>query len=117
MKSQTQRYDPALLVTILEERFDATCAPAFISDIKEWMADGTLKIVLDFSHVDFMDSTALGAIIKAFKWIRQADEGNGELLLCGLNDKIRSLLQLTRMDRVFAIHTNCKEAIATLTEA
>lgn len=116
MKSHIQKHDSALHFTILEERFDATCAPGFIEHIKELMEDGAIRIVLDFSHVDFMDSTALGAIIKAFKWIRQADGGNGELLLCNLNGKILSLLQLTRMDRVFGIYTDCRKAIGTLTE-
>ncbi len=117
MKIQTRKSDSTLVVTILEERFDATCAPDFIVVIKECLADNNVQIILDFSHVDFIDSTALGVIIKSFKWLRQADDGNGELALCSVNNKIMSLLQLTRMNRVFPIFSDSQEAIKVLTES
>lgn len=117
MKIQTQKSGSILIATIFEERFDATCAPDFIVVMKEWLEDNNVRIILDFSHVDFIDSTALGVIIKSFKWLRQADNGNGELALCSVNNKIMSLLQLTRMDRVFPLYPDSKEAIEALTES
>lgn len=117
MKIQTQKSGSILIATIFEERFDATCAPDFIVVMKEWLEDNNVRIILDFSHVDFIDSTALGVVIKSFKWLRQADNGNGELALCSVNNKIMSLLQLTRMDRVFPLYPDSKEAIEALTES
>lgn len=117
MKIETRLDGPILVATILEERFDATCAPAFIVVMKEWIGAGNVQIILDFNSVDFMDSTALGVIIKSFKWLRQADNGNGDLVLCSVNNKIMSLLQLTRMDRVFLICSDSQEAVKTLNEA
>jgi len=116
MKIESRTNGSVLIATILEERFDATCAPDFIVVMKEWIAAGNIQIILDFGHVDFMDSTALGVVIKSFKWLRQADNGNGELGLCSVNDKIMSLLQLTRMDRVFLVFPDSQEAIKTITE-
>jgi len=117
MKIQIRKSDSILIATILEERFDATCAPDFIVVMKEWLDDNSVQIILDFSHVDFIASTALGVIIKSFKWLRQADNGNGELALCSVNNKIMSLLQLTRMDRVFPIFSDSQEAIKALAES
>ncbi len=105
------------MVAILEERFDATCAPDFLALMTEWIDSHTMQIVLDFSQVDFIDSTALGVIIKCFKWIKQADPETGELALCSVNNKIMSLLQLTRMDRVFPVFPDSQEAIEALTVA
>lgn len=117
MKIQTRKSDSILIVTILEERFDATCAPDFIVAIKDWLDADNVQIILDFSQVDFIDSTALGVIIKSFKWLRQADAGNGELVLCSVNNKIMSLLQLTRMDRVFPIFPDSLKAVNALAES
>jgi len=117
MKIQTRIDNSILIATILEERFDATCAPDFIVVIKEWIDANNVQIILDFCHVDFVDSTALGVIIKSFKWLRQADNGTGELALCCINTKIMSLLQLTRMDRVFPIFPDSQEATKALLES
>ncbi len=115
MKIQTEKTGTILVAVILEERFDATCAPDYIVAVKEWIENGNVQIILDLGHVDFIDSTALGAIIKSFKWFRQAEVGTGELALCQINNKIMSLLKLTRMDRVFPIFSNCQEAVAAMT--
>ena len=115
MKIQTKKTGSVLIVSILEERFDATCAPDFITVMTEWIAAGSIQIILDFSQVDFIDSTALGVIIKSFKWIKQADPETGELALCGINDKITSLLELTRMDRILPIFPDSQEAVQALT--
>ncbi len=116
MNIQTKKIASILIVSILEERFDATCAPDFIAAVTEWIDSRETQIILDFSRVDFMDSTALGVIIKSFKWIRQADNKTGELVLCEVNNKIMSLLQLTRMDRVFSIFPDSHDALQALTE-
>ena len=117
MKIETKKSDSILIASILEERFDATCAPDFIAAMKEWIHSKNIKIILDFSQVDFMDSTALGVVIKSFKWLRQADTGEGELALCCVNNKIMSLLQLTRLDRVFLIFPESQDAIEALNES
>jgi anti-sigma B factor antagonist len=117
MKIETRMNGSILIATILEERFDATCVPAFVTVMKGWIDAGNLLIILDFAHVDFVDSTALGAMIKSFKWLRQGDGGKRELALCGVNNKIKSLLQLTRMDRVFLIFPDSQEATKALMEA
>lgn len=118
MEIETEKKGTILIVLLLEERFDAVLAPEFIATMKEWIAEGNIQVVLDLSKVDFIDSTALGVIVQSLKRIKQAGEGGtGELALCGVNDKVMSLLKLTRMDRVFPIFLNSIEAERVLAES
>ena len=107
MELQVGNSAEAFHVILCEERFDAFLAPEFNDKMKVFIAEGKNRIVLDLSQVDFVDSTALGVIIKALKMAKETDPENGNIELCGVNKKVMSLLQLTRMDRVFTIHSVC----------
>jgi len=110
MKIQVEQKGQIIRITLLEDRLDAAQTPEFLEDMQTLIEQGHIRFVLDFGHVDFIDSTALGALIQSLKRIRQADGGKGELVLCGINSKLMSLLKLTRLDRAFSIVPDCGEA-------
>ena len=62
--------------------------------------DNIKKLILNFKSVTFMDSSALGALVLAFKTLR--DTGT-KLVLCSINEQVRILFELTGMDNVFEI--------------
>ena len=68
-------------------------------------------MVLDLSHVDFIDSSCLGALVSILKSV----SGQGELVLCSVNGTIQNLFKLTRMDRVFSIKETRQDALNLLT--
>jgi anti-sigma B factor antagonist len=61
---------------------------------------GERKLLVDFSRTGYIDSSGLGALVSISKRIREA---NGELRLAGLNDDLRSLFELTKLDTLFTI--------------
>ncbi|UZQ53775.1 STAS domain-containing protein [Trichothermofontia sichuanensis B231] len=60
-------------------------------------------ILVDLSQVVFVDSSGLGALVSCLKLARAAQ---CQLAICGLNDQVKMLLELTSMDRVFKIFTD-----------
>lgn len=72
----------------------------------------TKNVLLDLSHVDFIDSSCLGALVSILKSVN----GQGELALCSLNDTIKNLFKLTRMDRIFSIKETRQDALNTFTQ-
>ncbi|MDB9303412.1 STAS domain-containing protein [Nodularia spumigena CS-591/12] len=71
------------------------------------LLESDAKIVLvDCQDVSFMDSSALGALVLAFKTLRAAET---RLVLCSINEQVRILLELTGMDKVFEIFANQDE--------
>ena len=61
---------------------------------------GERRILIDFSRTGYIDSSGLGALVSISKRIR---ESGGELRLSGLNEDLRSLFELTKLDTLFAI--------------
>jgi len=73
------------------------------------MDAGDRKILIDFSDTGYIDSSGLGALVSLSKKLREAD---GELRLAGLNDDLRTLFELTKLDTLFRIDASPEEALA-----
>jgi anti-sigma B factor antagonist len=69
---------------------------------------GARKFLLDFSKTGYIDSSGLGALVSISKKVR---EEGGELRLAGLNDDLRSLFELTKLDTLFAITETSEQAL------
>ncbi|ATM95549.1 Putative anti-sigma factor antagonist TM_1442 [Yersinia frederiksenii] len=102
MNFETQTIDNVLVITPLIRRLDASVSVKFKEDIQAMIAQGTNNILLDFSRVDFIDSSCLGALVSLLKTLN----GKGELAICSLNNNIHGMFKLTRMDRIFTIGAN-----------
>jgi anti-anti-sigma factor len=75
-------------------------------DIADWVDRGVSMIAVDFTNVDFMDSSGLGALVVSLKKVREID---GRLALCAIHDQVRMLLELTSLETVFEIFPNLQE--------
>ncbi len=103
----TENVQQVFVITLKEKRFDAALAPEFDRQMNVWLRAGCKRILLDFTYVDFLDSTGLGSLVACLKKLGDT----GQLVLCGVSVKIMSLFRLTRMDRIFVILQNREEAI------
>ncbi len=75
------------------------------------LEEGESRFVVDFSGTGYIDSSGLGVLVSVSKKIREA---GGELRLCGLNEDLRMLFELTKLDTLFTINENRVEAIGSL---
>ncbi|MEZ5064997.1 MAG: STAS domain-containing protein [bacterium] len=93
------------------ERFDTATAPEFKRKIHEIADRGDRIIVLDLSRTEYIDSTALGALVSGFKAVAP----DGRLVLCGISVAVETMLSITRMDRIlpaFPDEESAREALA-----
>jgi anti-sigma B factor antagonist len=70
---------------------------------------GRARLVLDLSGVMYIDSAGLGALVAAMKHARAA---GGDIKVCGLAGDVRQVLEMTRLDKVLAIHPTRRDAVA-----
>jgi anti-sigma B factor antagonist len=61
---------------------------------------GSKKFLIDFSQTGYIDSSGLGVLVSLSKKIR---EQGGELRLADLNEDLRTLFELTKLDTLFQI--------------
>lgn len=110
MEIQSAKIDEVTIIKPLAKRIDASVATEFKGKIVDTINAGNFRIVLDLSNVAFIDSSGLGAIISSLKTIG----GNGDLVICGMNETVMGLFKLTRMNLVFRIFSTQPEAIQAL---
>ena len=70
---------------------------------------GDRKFLIDFTKTGYIDSSGLGVLVSLSKKIR--DEG-GDLRLAGLNEDLKTLFELTKLDTLFAITDSAEQALA-----
>ena len=81
--------------------------------VRDLLARGRKKIVLDLADVDYIDSAGLGALGSAFTSVR--NEG-GDLKLVYLTKKVQDLLQMTKLYTVFEIFDDETAAIKSFNQ-
>ncbi len=79
--------------------------------VLEELESGERKFVIDFSETGYIDSSGLGVLVSLSKKIR---EQGGELRLAGLNEDLRTLFELTKLDTLFKIEESREEALQGL---
>lgn len=70
---------------------------------------GERKVLIDFTETGYIDSSGLGALVSLSKKLR--DTG-GELRLAGLNEDLRTLFELTKLDSLFTVADTTEQALA-----
>ena len=71
---------------------------------------GERRLLVDFSRTGYIDSSGLGALVSISKKVR---ESGGDLRLAGLNEDLRSLFELTKLDTLFTITETPEQALAS----
>ena len=78
--------------------FSVEAAADFRLKINEYIENGVVDFIFNFSECTFIDSTGLGVLVSIYK---MCAERNGKLKLLSLRPEVRNLFKLTRLDRVF----------------
>ena len=72
------------------------------------LEEGSRKFIIDFSKTGYIDSSGLGVLVSLSKKIR---EQGGELRLANLNDDLKTLFELTKLDTLFQIADTRERAL------
>ena len=72
---------------------------------------GERKFVVNFSETGYIDSSGLGVLVSLSKKIREQE---GVLRLANLNEDLRTLFELTKLDTLFEIADTREEALEGL---
>jgi anti-sigma B factor antagonist len=77
--------------------------------VKDLLAKGHKKILLDLGEVTYIDSSGIGELISAYTSVRNQ---GGELKLLHLTKKVQGLLQITKLYTVFHVLDDEQAALA-----
>ena len=103
----------AATIVAFEGRLNTASTPELHDQLRGAVRDGGSRLVLDLSGVTYVDSMALSVFVSALKLARK--EG-GNLVLLRPTPPVRSLLEVTRLDRIFHIFKDEESAVAVFEE-
>ena len=110
MNILTERHNDKIVLRLNEERVDAHNAAELKDRILKILEEGAHAVIIDLSQVQFIDSSGLGALLSGLKNANLRASG---FALVGLQPRVKSMFELTRLHRVFEIYPGIEEALAS----
>jgi anti-anti-sigma factor len=98
-------------IVSLEGRLDFSGTEDLMADVKHLLAAGGKHMIFDCRELLYVSSTGLRIFIFALKELQPK---GGRVLICGLNQHIRSVFSMAGLLQLFEIHTTREEALAAL---
>lgn len=83
---------------------------AFRDSLKDLVAKGQKKILLNLAEVSYIDSSGIGEMVSGFTSV---SNGGGQLKLLNLTKRIQDLLQITKLYTVFEVFDDEAKAVAS----
>ncbi len=66
------------------------------------------RLIINLESVGYIDSSGVATLVKAFQSVNAY---RGRLALAGMNDRVRSVFEITKLDQFFTICHTEKEAL------
>lgn len=94
-----------------ESRFDSQIAGLVKAEFTILLSDEINKLVVDMSEIEYCDSSGLSSLLLAFR-ILQSQEGH--IRIASPQKSVRTLIQISQLDRILPIYDSVEEAVRDL---
>ncbi|HEY5054398.1 MAG TPA: STAS domain-containing protein [Solirubrobacterales bacterium] len=113
-KVRSETLDGVRIIAVNGE-LDLNTAPELEQPLEAALAADGSALVIDLSGCEFIDSTGIALIVRA--WQRLGHESNGHgsrFALCCVSDQVQRLLDITGLESTIPTHSTRDEALAEL---
>lgn len=93
------------ITVVVEGEVDVYTAPQLREKLLP-LCDGKNRIIIDLTHVDYIDSTGLGVLIGAYKAQRAT---TGKFVISGMNARLSRLFKITGLNEIIEIEDKVQE--------
>ena len=99
-----------LTVCGIDGEIDINTSPDIKKQFDKLLSRKTLKIVINLSKVTYVDSSGLATLVEILKNMRSY---GGRMRLSNMSSKIKSLFEITKLDKLFEIMADEDDAVST----
>lgn len=110
MKLKTKEINDVTVIELDGNMIGGPDASALNDYLHELITKDKKNVVIDLKSVSFINSSGLGMLIGGMTTMRNS---GGEMKLANASKKIENLLEMTKLHKVFDIHKNINEAVAS----
>jgi anti-sigma B factor antagonist len=111
LRVETRTPREGVAVIALSGEADVYTSPRIKQEIVDLLNNGTTKLVVDLTSVEYLDSTGLGVLIGGLKRARERD---GDLKLICDNLRILRIFEITGLTKIFDIYRSESDALEKL---
>ena len=93
----------------LEGEIDLHVSPNVVASLNGMIEKKPNQLVVDLSGVTYIDSAGLATLIEG---MQKVEAYGGKFALAGLQETVRSIFEISRLDQVFRIFPDADAALA-----
>ena len=110
MDLETRDDGGVTIITVAGDLVIGDAGTNFKKTVTRLLEEGRVNLLIDLSAVGFLDSSGLGALVRA---LTNSQKEGGQTKLLNAGPQIRKLLQMTKLDSVFEIHEDMEAAVSS----
>jgi len=110
MKVTTEQAGAISIVRVGEPRMMYPLLADFTAAFSSLLAAGRTQILIDLSHVTYVDSATIGCFMDMY---RQVSAAGGRLKLSGVQKRVETMLTMTGAQNFIEIHGDEPAALAS----
>ena len=103
------RWEGTTAIVELTGEIDLHRAPAVHKALLAACEKKPTLLVIDMLEVGYLDSSGIGVLVEVF---RRMNASGGQFKLSGVGQRVRSVFEITRLDKFFKIYPSLTEALA-----
>jgi anti-sigma B factor antagonist len=105
-----RREEQGWSVVAVRGRLDAVSTPDFEKKVLGWIEEGTRKVILEFSALEYISSAGLRSILLLAKKLKGA---GGALAVAGASGVVREVFTISSFDTIIPILETLEAALAS----
>ena len=94
----------------IQGHLDTNTSPDAEASINALIEAGTSKILINFATLDYISSAGLRVLLATAKKLKAA---GGDLKICGLNDTVQEVFDISGFSSILTVSANPEEALAS----
>jgi anti-sigma B factor antagonist len=94
----------------LDGEIDLHVSPRIAASLNQMIASKPKQLVVDLSQVSYIDSSGLAVLIEGMQNVAAY---GGKFALAGLQEGVRPIFEIARLDQVFQIYPSVDAALAS----
>ncbi len=110
---QEESLDDGISIFTVRGELDLSTAPGLEDPLNATEAD---SVIIDLSSCEFIDSTGIAVIVRAWQRLDRdaVGDGEGRLVLCCSNDQVQRILKITGVGSSISMHPDRDAALSEL---
>jgi anti-anti-sigma factor len=101
------------IVRIQEAKLTYPVLSAFFAEVRQIVEGGGQRLVIDLKNVSYIDSASIGCLMDIHRMVQERD---GALRLSSLQPRVETMISMTGVHKIVALHRDEEDALAAFAE-